>query len=74
MCQCSGNTDNFDFFGPNLPKNKFWGPNFKKKSLGLKSIPPSSLMCQFSVKINNFESFGLNLVKLLNTCDIKVRK
>ena len=31
-------------------------------------------MCQFSVKINNFEFFGLNLVKLLNTCDIKVRK
>ena len=75
MCQCSGKTDNFDFFGPNLPKNKFWGPNFKKKkSLGLKSIPPSSLMCQFSVKINSFEFFGLNLVKLLNTCDIKVRK
>ena len=31
MCQCSGKTDNFDFFGPNLPKNKFWGPNFKKQ-------------------------------------------
>ena len=40
-----------DFFGPNLPKNGFWGPNFKKLSPDLDSAPPSSLACQFSVKI-----------------------
>ena len=25
MCQFSGKTNNFDFFGSNLPKNEFWG-------------------------------------------------
>ena len=64
---------NFDFIGPNLRKNGFWGPNFKKLSPDLQSAPPSSLTGQFSVNIDIFEFFGLNLGKLPNTCDIKVR-
>ena len=32
VCQCSGKTVNFDFFGPNLTKNGFWGQNFNFKS------------------------------------------
>ena len=65
--------DNIDLFGPNLPKNGFWDPNFKKLSPDLDFAPPSSLTGQFSVKIDNFEFFGLNLGKLLDTCDIKVQ-
>ena len=30
VCQFSGKTDNFDFFGPNLPKNGFRGSQFQK--------------------------------------------
>ena len=72
VCQFSGKTYNFDFFGPNLPKNGFWGPNFKKLSPDLESAPPSSHMGQFSVNIDNFEFLGLNLGKLLDICNIKV--
>ena len=73
MCQFSGKTDNFDFFGTNLPKNGFWSPNFRKLNPDLDSAPPSSLAGQFSVKIDNFEFLGVNLGKLSDTCDIKVR-
>ena len=58
--------DNFDFFGPNLPKNRFWGRNFKNLGPGLESAPPRYYVCQFSVKIDKFEVFGLNLGKLHN--------
>ena len=73
MCQFSGKSDNFDFFGRNFPNSRFWGPNFKKLSPDLDSAPPSSLAGQFSVKIENFEFLGLNLGKLPHMCDIKVR-
>ena len=73
MCQFSGKTDNFNFFGPNLPNSGFWGPNFKKLSSDLDSALPSSLAGQFSVKIDNFEFLGLNLGKLPDMCDIKLR-
>ena len=73
VCQFSGKTDTFDFFGSNLPKNRFWGLNFKKLSLDFDSAPPSSLANQFSVKIDDFEFLGLNLGKLPDNCDIKVR-
>ena len=33
-------TDNVDFLGPNLPKNGFWGRNFKNLSLDSESTPP----------------------------------
>ena len=29
VCQFSGKTNSFDFFSTNLPKNGFWGQNFK---------------------------------------------
>ena len=32
MCQFSGKTNNFDFFGLNLPKNGFFGLNLRKLS------------------------------------------
>ena len=66
MCEFSGKTDKFDFLGPNLPKNKSWGRNFKNLSLHLKSAPPIYHVCQFSVKMDSFKFFGLNLGKLPN--------
>ena len=73
MCYFSGKTDNFDFFYPNLPKNGFWGWNFKNLSLDSESEPPRYHACQFSVKIENFEFFGLNLGKLPNYVLITLR-
>ena len=40
MHQFLDKTDNFEFLGPNLPKNEFWGQNFKNLSLDLESAPP----------------------------------
>ena len=54
----------FDIFDPNLPKNGFWGKNFKNLSADQESAPPRCHVYQFSVKTDNFESFGLNLGKL----------
>ena len=36
--QFSDKTDNFEFLGPNLPKNEFWGRSFKSLSLDLESV------------------------------------
>ena len=47
-------TNNFEFLGPNLPKNRFWGRNFKNLSLDSESAPPIYHACQFSVKMDNF--------------------
>ena len=66
MCQFSGKTDNLDFFGPNLPKNRFSGQSFENVSPDPKSASPRYQVCQFSVKMDNFEFFGLNLGKLPN--------
>ena len=55
-----------NFFDPNLPKNGFWGQNFKNLSADSTSVPPRDLLCHFSVKMDNFEFFGLNLGKLPN--------
>ena len=55
-----------DFLGPNLPKNGFWGCNFKNLSLDSESAHPKYHVSQFSVKMNDFEYFGLNLGKLPN--------
>ena len=66
MYQFSGKANNFDFFGPNLPKNGFWGLNFKNLSPDSESSPSRYQMCQFSVKMGNFDFFGLNLGKLPN--------
>ena len=64
--QFSGKTNNFDFLGNKLPKNGFWGRNFKNLSLDSESTPPRYHVSQFSVKMDNFEFFGLNLGKLPN--------
>ena len=66
MCQFSVNMDNFDFFDPNLPKNGFWGRNFKNLSPNSESAPPRHLVNHFSIKTDNFEFFGRNLRKLPN--------
>ena len=66
MHQFSDKTDNFEFLGPNLPKNGFWGQNFKNLSLDSESAPPIYHVCQFSVKMDNFYFFDLNLLKLPN--------
>ena len=58
--------DNFDFFGLNLPKNRFWGWNFKNLSLDPESTPPKYHVSQFSVKMDEFYFFDLNLGKLPN--------
>ena len=58
--------DSFDFFGSNLPQNEFLGLNFKNLSLDSESATPRYHECQFSVKMDNLEFFGLNLGKLLN--------
>ena len=49
------------FFGPNLPKNVFWGWNFKNLSVNLESAPPKYHVCQFSGKTDNFEFFDLKI-------------
>ena len=49
-----------------MPKNEFCGRNFKNLSLDSESTPLIYHMCQFSVKMDNFQFFGLNLGKLPN--------
>ena len=66
MCQFSAKADDFEFFDQNLPKNRFWGQNFKTLSRDSKTAPSRYHLCQFSVKIKNFDFFGLNLGKLPN--------
>ena len=56
MCtKFSGKTGNFDFFGPNLPQNEFWGRNFEILSPDLESAAPIY-----------HEFFDLNFGKLPN--------
>ena len=50
MCQFSGKKDNFDIFGPNLPKNGSLSPDSE-------SATPRYQACQFSVKMENFYFF-----------------
>ena len=65
MYQFSGKMNKFDFLGPNLPKNGFWGRKVKNLSLDLESAPPKHHF-QILVKMDNFEFFDLNLGKLPN--------
>ena len=66
MPQFSINKGNFDFFDPNLPKNEFWGHDFKNLNVDSESAPPLCHVCQVLVKMGNFKFFGLNLGKLPN--------
>ena len=49
--------------GPNLPKNGFWGWNFKSLSLDLESATLRYYVHQFSDKTDNFEFLDQNLPK-----------
>ena len=60
--------DNFEFLGPNLPKNGFWGQNFKNLSLDLESASLSYFVHQFSDKTDNFEFLSPNLPKNESWC------
>ena len=66
MYQFLDKTDNFEFLGPNLPKNGFWGRDFKNLSLDSQSAPPRYHVRQFSVKMEDCEFFDPNLGKLPN--------
>ena len=63
MYHSSDKMDNFEFVGPNLPKNGFWGQNFKNLSLYLESASLRYYVHQFSSKTDNFEFLGPNLPK-----------
>ena len=63
MYQFLDKTDNFEFLGPNLPKNEFWGQNFKNLSLDLESASLRYYVYPFSDKTENFGFSGLNLLK-----------
>ena len=49
-----------------MPKNRFWGWNLKNLSLDPESTPPKYHVSQFSVKMDEFYFFSLNLGKLPN--------
>ena len=49
--------------GPNLPKNEFWGQNFKNLSLDSESASLRYYVHQFSDKTDNFDFLGPNLPK-----------
>ena len=52
------------FFYPNLLKNEFCDRNFKNLGADSKSAPPKDHVCQFLVKKDNSQFFGLHLGKL----------
>ena len=63
MHQLSDKMDNFEFMGPNLPKNGFWGQIFENLSLDSESASLKYYEHQFSDKTNNFQLLGSNLPK-----------
>ena len=65
MYQFLDKTDNFEFLGPNLIKNRLWGQNFRNPSLDSESASLTYYEYQFSNKTDNFEFLGPNLGKLL---------
>ena len=54
-------TDNFDFFGPILPNNEFWGRNFKSPDSDSALLRYHVYL--FSVRTDNFDFFVPNLPK-----------
>ena len=54
------------FLAQICPKMEFGGRNCKNLSPNSESAPPRYLVSQFSVKMDNFDFFGLNLGKLFN--------
>ena len=67
MCaRFSGKTDNFDFFGPNLLKNGFWGQNCKNLSPDRSQHLQDTMCANFLSKrktLNYMRYFGSNNVE-----------
>ena len=63
MQQFSDKMDNFEFLGPDFPKNRFWGQNFKNLSLDSESASLRHYVYQCLDKTDNFEFLGPNLPK-----------
>ena len=63
MYQFSDKINNFEFLGPTLPKNKFWGRNFKNLGSDLESASLRYYVNQFLDKRNTFEFLGPNFPK-----------
>ena len=61
--QFSDKANNFDILVPNLPKNGFWGRNFKNLGLDSESASLTYYVHQFSDIANNFDILGPNLPK-----------
>ena len=59
MCQFSNKMDNFEVFGPSLPRNGFRVGNWKTSE----SESSRYSVRQFSVNMENFGFFGTNLPK-----------
>ena len=55
--------NNFEFLGPHLPKNGFWGRNFKNISLDSELASLRYPVRQFSDKTDNFKFLAPNLPK-----------
>ena len=64
MCQFLDKTDIFLLFWPKFAQKLILGSEFQKFKSGFGIAPPRYHECQFSVKTDNFEFFGLNLGKL----------
>ena len=65
--QFSDETDNFDYLGPNLPKNELWDQNFKNLSLDSESASLRYCLYQFSDKSGNFDpksGFGISILEI----------
>ena len=65
MYQFSDKIDNFEFLDPNLPKNGYWGQNFKNLSLGSKSASLRYYVHQFSDKMETL-SFWAQICPKIN--------
>ena len=46
-----------------MPKNEFWGQNFKNPGPDSESAPLRYHLCQFSGKTDSFDFFSQNLPK-----------
>ena len=64
VCQFQAKQITLTFSAQICPKMDFGFQNFKNLRVDSESAPPRDHVWQFSVKINNFEIFGLNLGKL----------
>ena len=64
--------DNFEFLGPNLPKNEFGSQNLKNLSLDSESASLRYYDYQFLDKTDSFEFLGANLPK--NRFWVKISK